>query len=415
MRKGASCSLASAISSPWRRRRPRRGRARPARSRCGRRWRGTRSRGRARPFPSRARTPCRPTRSCGSGGRRGCRRARRAPAARREAAPRAAPAGTRGGRGPRRRRPRRLPRQRLERLDVRACARRPDELRPERVGLRGHELDRHALDGDADGAAVVRSTTATMDAERSNASRTGSGGSAATTTARSKDVSAQRRGSPATVPPSRSAMSSTRSARAVEVSPRSARRGSAASRSRMRASVTGPIPLTERSRPASATAFSSSGVCTSSARPISSMRAGRCRGGARSRRAAAGRRAPARRALRSSRSRPARQPGGDAGADPAKLLHPAGAHELGDGRARLPHRLGCAPVGARGVAPGPGQLEENGERLQPLGDLGVVRPRPDYAGRAPARRGSLASRAWSASRRSARRPRPLLRGARSPA
>ena len=72
---------------------------------------------------------------------------------------------------------------------------------------------------------------------------------------------------------------------------------------------------------------------------------------------------------------------GDPGADPAELLHAAGAHELGDGRPRLPHRLGGAAIGARGVALGAGQLEQDGERIEPLGDPCVV----DHAGTMPGR------------------------------
>src|SRR3954469_17150515 len=58
-----------------------------------------------------------------------------------------------------------------------------------------------------------RSSTETIVASRSNASSTGSGSAAEQTTVKSNDVSAQRRGSPATSPSSAVAISST-SARA---------------------------------------------------------------------------------------------------------------------------------------------------------------------------------------------------------
>ena len=67
------------------------------------------------------------------------------------------------------------------------------------------------------------------------------------------------------------------------------------------------------------------------------------------------------------------QPRLDPRADPAQLADAALPHELRDRRGRRADQLGRAPVGARGVRPGARELEQRGERVEPRGDLGVVR------------------------------------------
>ncbi len=76
--------------------------------------------------------------------------------------------------------------------------------------------------------------------------------------------------------------------------------------------------------------------------------------------------------------------GGYARSDPAELLHASGPDELGHRCLGLSHGLGRAPVRARRVAPGAGQVEEDGERLQALRDPGVVERSGGHAGTMPA-------------------------------
>src|SRR5204862_4122591 len=62
----------------------------------------------------------------------------------------------------------------------------------------------------------------------------------------------------------------------------------------------------------------------------------------------------------------------DAGSDPAQLPHPSRADELRHGRLRRADELRRAPVGASAVVAGSREVEQRGERLDPLGDRGVV-------------------------------------------
>ena len=66
------------------------------------------------------------------------------------------------------------------------------------------------------------------------------------------------------------------------------------------------------------------------------------------------------------------QPRLDPAADPAQLAHAPGPHELGDRDRRAADRLGGAAVGARRVRVRVGELEQRRERVQAVGDPGVV-------------------------------------------
>ena len=229
---------------------------------------------------------------------------------------------------------------------------------------------------------AVRSTTATIVPSCSNASRTGSGGSAATTTASSKDVSAQRRGSPATVPPQ--PLGDVLDQRPCAVDRQPARGSAWLGRESLEEARLGHgADAAHRAKPAGERGGPELVRRVDVQRPPDLEHPLRRDADE----------APEADELRlhlplqllelgdRAGLHQLGQARGDAGADPAQLLHPAGAHELGDGRPCLPHRLGGAAVGARGVALGAGQLEQDGERLQPLGDLGVV----DHARTMPGR------------------------------
>jgi hypothetical protein len=119
-----------------------------------------------------------------------------------------------------------------------------------------------------------RSSTETIVGSRANAASAGSGSSAEQTTAKSNDVSAQRRGSPAGSPPSSPAISSSNARDRLSSMPFFCGRRSRSSRSSSRRSVCGPIPGTAVNRPARAASRNSSTVDTPSARPISTIRFG---------------------------------------------------------------------------------------------------------------------------------------------
>ena len=69
------------------------------------------------------------------------------------------------------------------------------------------------------------------------------------------------------------------------------------------------------------------------------------------------------------------QPRLDPRADPAQLARPPGPHELGDRERRAADRLGGAAVGAGRVRVRLGELEQRRERVQAVGDLGIVHRR----------------------------------------
>src|SRR5262249_10461955 len=62
------------------------------------------------------------------------------------------------------------------------------------------------------------------------------------------------------------------------------------------------------------------------------------------------------------------QPSLDAWADPSQLANAPLAHEVLDRRGRRPDQLGRAAVGPCRVRPGAGEVEQRGERLEPLRD-----------------------------------------------
>ena len=66
------------------------------------------------------------------------------------------------------------------------------------------------------------------------------------------------------------------------------------------------------------------------------------------------------------------QPGLDPRADAAQLAHPPGLHQPGDRDRRAADRLGRAAIGARHVRVRVGQVQQRRERLEAIGDPGVV-------------------------------------------
>ena len=61
----------------------------------------------------------------------------------------------------------------------------------------------------------------------------------------------------------------------------------------------------------------------------------------------------------------------DRAADPRDLRRAAVERELGDRGGRLPHPRGGAPVGGEPESVGPVELEQIGQELEPVGELGV--------------------------------------------
>ena len=161
-------------------------------------------------------------------------------------------------------------RERPERVHVGRRAGRAQQRRPGRL-RRGHEqLDRHALDGDADRAALLpldhRDDRAELGEAREHRRRVGGG-------AHHREVlgcvapAPQRRPRARRRARRRSPCTSSRAR--LSVSARCGRGpGGRASASRSCASVFGPTPGTSRSRPAAAAARSSSTVSTPSARAM---------------------------------------------------------------------------------------------------------------------------------------------------
>ena len=117
------------------------------------------------------------------------------------------------------------------------------------------------------------SIIATICGSEANRATTAAGSAAAHTTASRSHESRHRRTSPAASPPSSSAIPPTSSRAWLSSSPRGGRGSSSrASASSSCASSFGPTPGTSRSRPAAAAARNSSGVCTPSARAMSTDR-----------------------------------------------------------------------------------------------------------------------------------------------
>ena len=97
------------------------------------------------------------------------------------------------------------------------------------------------------------------------------------------------------------------------------------------------------------------------------------------------------------------QPGVDPGPDPPQLTAATGGDELGDAKRRVANRLRGAAVGAQRVRVGVTELEDRGERVEPVGDLGVVHRRAAVQRR---RRAARATRARAARSRSRLTTRP---------
>ncbi len=116
-----------------------------------------------------------------------------------------------------------------------------------------------------------RPITATIWGNVSNRSRTGSASLAARTTANDSQLSRQRRGSPATSPPSASATPPTSSHARLSSSPRLGRASCSRDRaSSRRCSVFGPMPGASRSRPAAAASRNCSAVLSQAPSPARS-------------------------------------------------------------------------------------------------------------------------------------------------
>ena len=362
-RNGASVALAAAISSAWRRTSsavsP--GRRRPRA--CGRRSRGTRSRGRGPRGPSPRRSRARRTTSCGCAGRRGCRRARAAAAAcavghrasrssgghhgSPSARKTASSSGASGsGRGRRPRRPRRS---------------RATRAVPNRSGRGDDELDRHALDREADRPALLLPTAA----RRSAAARRTASGRAAGRPRRTRPQGA--RTSPASVarrrppsPPSACRDRPDEFARAVEQEPlprpRLLRAGERFEQPRLGLrpdAARGPQAAGERrvAKLARGPHVERAGELERPLRAQPEVAAEARRGPARAR-------ARARRARRSRPSRRARaaSPRCSTRSRAARRTRPD-AHQVRDRHRRAADRLGGAPVRARAVGVRLGELE----------------------------------------------------------
>ena len=206
----------------------------------------------------------------------------------------------------------------------------------------------------------------------SAAKRSSSDASSTHTTASCSHESRQRRVSPAGSPPSASAIAPT-SARAWPSSNPRGGAGSRASASTIRASNFGPTPGTDCSRPASTAARNSAGVRTSSARASSNDR---FVVSPRERPRPTSPGTSSRSSSRSSAISPvftsSTQPRLDPRPDPAQRADPLRPHELRHRHGRGPHGLGRAAVRARLVRVGLGEVEQRGERVEPVGDRGVL-------------------------------------------
>ena len=245
---------------------------------------------------------------------------------------------------------------------------------------RDEQLDRHALDRDADRAALGALDDARRSAAaRSNASSTGAGSAAATTTASSlrrvdpaarvaRDLAAERGRDRA------DELARLGQQRARRARPRLGPAASAVEHLALGRRPDARAP--SRSAPARAAARNSSAVRHAERRarsPASASARARSAGRARSAPAAASRSSSSSSAIRpvSTSSREPRR-------DPRRRC-PAARARARRGRApstgdrRLAHRLGRAAVGPRGEGVRVGELEQRRERLEPLGDRRVVR------------------------------------------
>ena len=377
MRNGASTSLAAAISSAWRRTSS----AREALDGADR-GRVVADRqvvvaavagGAAHLLDARA--------AVGPGGvacagRRGCRRARqpRRPPARRRLA--------QLGRPPRdaeraRRPPPRRARRGAGRGRRRTRRRRwPDERGPEPLGRGDDELDRDALDREADRAALARSSSATTCGSAAKRVRTGRGSCRG---AHDREVLAGVAPAPRVArprsPPSPPRSPPSRSRRAVEQQPLPGPRLLARGRATRAAAPRcfGPTPGTS--------AGGRRARRRGTRRGPHVERAGELQRALRAQPEVAAEADEVRRELAlelgqlgdRARLDELAQPAPRCSRPmPAQLPDPPGAHEVGDGGRRAADGLRRPPVGARAVRVRLGELEQARERLQPVGDLRVV-------------------------------------------
>ena len=320
-------------------------------------------------------TPSRPTTSCARAGRRGSPRARPAAAARRRTAPRAAPAAGRHVRAPVNRRLVWRLGQLAECRDVRRRCRSPAPARSRsaRPATATASIGTPSTVTPTARRSGSRSSTATISGSAAKRSSTSPGRAVATTTASRSDRSHQRRGSPAATPPSAAAIPPASARARFRISPW---RGAA----RTSASARGDLRLGRRPD-------SRHGAQPPGRRSLPELVG----------RADAERAPEVDHPLRPEADEAAEpdqlrlhlvlqlvdlgQPAGldellqarlDRGADAAQLAHPAQPHELRDGRRGRAHELGRAPVGTHAVAVRTREIEQPRERLQPLGDHGVV-------------------------------------------
>ena len=268
-------------------------------------------------------------------------------------------------------------RERLQRLDVLRRPGRPHELGPETPRLGDDELDRNALDRHPDRPPLRRSTIETICGSCSNRS----------STARLRS-GAHDREHLARVPPSPRIARDLAAERLGDATAQRERpvEEQTPPRSRPFASLEGGEELRLRLRPdpghlpqppSAAAARNSSTVRTPSARPISPARW------------EAEPEQPTepdelRRDLALQRVQ-LREPPGldelaqpclDPGPDPTQVAHTPCADELGNRRWRLANRFGRAAVRTRRVRARPRDVEQPGQRVEPVGDLRV---REDHA------------------------------------
>ena len=147
---------------------------------------------------------------------------------------------------------------------------------------------------------------------------------------------------------------------------------SSASPVSIRATVFGPIPATESSRPAAAASRSSASVLIPSAWPSSRIRLVERPEQARHPDELRQRLRLELLQLRQLAGlHQLAQPLLDPGPDPGELAHATRADELRDVRRRRADQLGGAPVRADGVVPRLVQVEQGGEGFEPFGEIRV--------------------------------------------
>ena len=194
------------------------------------------------------------------------------------------------------------------------------------------------------------------------------------TTASHSHESRQRRTSPAGSPPTAAATAPTSSRARLSRSPCLGRgRSSRASASSSSASVLAPIPGTSRSRPDAAAARELvGGAHAERARQLDRALGAQAEVAAEADEVRRQLALDLSELLDLARLHQLAQPRLDPLADPAQLADPATAHEVLDWERGTPDRLGGAAVGADRVRVRLDELEHQRERLQAIGDLGVV-------------------------------------------